>query len=88
MVSRNYELTFKFTDETYAKYKAWCEDYGLNGYHGAIGGSHSFVILPTSIGDFVTAKAVVPVKDTEGNISYDEHGHMRTKRIELVLEEP
>lgn len=88
MVTRDYVIKFSFTDENYAKYQEWCKSNGLNSYHGAIGGSHSFEILPTSIGQFVTAVATVPLKDEAGNISYDELGNMRTKRVELVLEEP
>ena len=58
------------------------------GYHGAIGGAHHFEIIPTSIGEFVSAVATVPLKDEEGNISYDNKGNMRTKKVELILEEP
>lgn len=88
MVTKDYKIRFSFSDEDYAKYKEWCESNGLDGYHGAIGGAHHFEILPTSIGEFVSAVATVPLKDEAGNISYDEHGNMRTKRIELVLREP
>lgn len=88
MVTKNYKISFEFDEATYKKYKEWCEDYGLDGYHGAIGGSHHFEILPTSIGEFVTAVAKVPVKDEEGNISYTSEGKMRMKRVELTLMEP
>ena len=88
MVTRDYVIKFSFTDKNYAKYKEWCKSNNLDGYHGAIGGSHHFEILPTSIGQFVTAVATVPLKDEAGNISYDETCNMRTKRVELVLEEP
>ena len=88
MVTRDYVIHYRFTDDSYQKYEEWCNMNDLNGYHGAIGGSHSFEILPTSIGQFVTAVATVPLKDEAGNISYDELGNMRTKRVELVLEEP
>ena len=88
MVTRDYVIKFSFTDETYAKYREWCKSNGLNGNHGAIGGAHHFEIIPTSIGEFVSAVATVPLKDEEGNISYDNKGNMRTKKVELILEEP
>lgn len=88
MVTRDYVIKFSFTDENYAKYREWCKSNDLDGYHGAIGGSHHFEIIPTSIGDFISVVAVVPLKDEEGNISYDSKGNMRTKRIKLILEEP
>lgn len=88
MVSRKYVLHFEFDDETYAKYEAWCKENHLDGYHGAIGGSHYFEVLPTSIGEFVTAVAQVPLRDEAGNISHDEHGKVRMKRVTLDLTEP
>lgn len=85
MVTRTYKLHFEFTDETYAKYEAWCKEHHLDGYHGAIGGSHAFTIIPTSIGDVIQATAKVPLHDEEGNISYDEHGKARMKTVTLDL---
>ena len=88
MVGRGYKIKFEFTDELYAKYEVWCKENRLNGYHGAIGGSHYFEVTPTSIGEFVDAVAKVPLRDEAGNISYDEKGKMRTKVIRLTLQEP
>lgn len=88
MVSRNCKISYEFNDETYEKYKNWCKENGLDGYHGAIGGSHYFQITPTSIGNFVSAIADVPLKDEAGNISYDKSGKMCLKQVELVLDEP
>lgn len=36
MVGRKYKMTFEFDDELYAKYKAWCKENHLDGYHGAL----------------------------------------------------
>lgn len=88
MVSRGYKMKFEFDDELYAKYEAWCKENHLDGYHGAIGGSHHFEVTPTSIGVFVDAVATVPLWDEAGNISYDEKGQMRTKVVRLTLWEP
>ena len=88
MVSRGYKMTFEFDDELYAKYEAWCKENHLDGYHGAIGGSHHFEVTPTSIGEFVDAVATVPLRDEAGNISYDGKGQMRTKIVRLTLWEP
>lgn len=88
MVSRGYKMKFEFNDELYAKYEAWCKENHLDGYHGAIGGSHHFEVTPTSIGEFVDAVAIVPLRDEAGNISYDEKGQMRTKTVRLTLVEP
>lgn len=87
MVGRNYVMHFKFDDETYAKYEAWCKENRLDGYHGAIGGSHHFEVLPTSIGEVIDAVATVALRDEAGNISYDEKGKMRTKEIRLTLQD-
>lgn len=88
MVSRGYKMKFEFDDELYAKYEAWCKENHLDGYHGAIGGSHHFEVTPTSIGEFVDAVAIVPLRDEAGNISYDEKGQKRTKVVRLTLWEP
>lgn len=87
MVTRNYKLHFEFTDETYEKYKNWCKQNHLDGYCGAIGGSHWFEILPTSIGECISAVAERPVLDENGEPSYDKNGNLKTKRVECVLED-
>lgn len=83
MVSRNY--CFKFDKEEYARYEAWCKENGLDGYHGAIGGATKLEIIPTSIGEIVTAVAEVPVRDEFGEISYDASGMIKRKRIECRI---
>lgn len=88
MVTRNFNLEFSFTDETYAKYVAWCKENHLDGYHGAIGGSTSFVITPTSIGTFIDAVGTKVIMDENGEPSYDENGKIKTKEVRLTLEEP
>lgn len=88
MVSRNYRMTFQFTDELYEKYKSWCVENGLDGYHGAIGGAHHFEVTPTSIGDFVDAVATVPIRDELGELSYDKNGKRKVKEVRLTLEVP
>lgn len=87
MVSRNYKIIFEFTDETYAGYKAWCEENHLDGYHGAIGGAHYFEITPTSIGDCIQAVASRPVLDENGEPSYDKHGKLKRKEVRLTLQD-
>lgn len=88
MVSRGYKMSFKFTDELYAKYEAWCKENHLDGYHGAIGGSHHFEVTPTSIGEFVDAVAQRPILDENGEPSYDSKGKLKTKEVRLTLWEP
>lgn len=83
MVGRDY--SFSFTDAEYAKYEQWCHLNKLNGYGGAIGGSTSFDITPTSLGDIVTAYAEVVVRDELGEPSYDKNGKLKKKRIECVI---
>ena len=83
MIGRNY--TFKFTDEEYAKYETWCKENGLDGYHGAIGGATRLEMIPTSLGDIVTAYAEVPVRDELGEISYDSCGKPKKKTIECII---
>lgn len=56
MISKDY--TFKLSKSQYEKLEKWF--YGIypkGTYHGAIGGALKFEIVPTSIGDFVTAIA-------------------------------
>ena len=83
MIGRNY--SFEFTDEEYAKYETWCKENGLDGYHGAIGGATRLEIIPTSLGDIVTAIADVIVHDELGEPSYDAHGKIKRKRIECEI---
>ena len=83
MIGRNY--SFEFTDEEYAKYEAWCKENGLDGYHGAIGGATRLEIIPTSLGDIVTAIADVIVRDELGEPSYNAHGEIKRKRIECEI---
>jgi hypothetical protein len=59
MVGRDW--TFKLSEAQYKKLEDWY--YKVSGdkkdkinYHGAIGGNLYFEIIPTSIGEFVTAK--------------------------------
>ena len=85
MVSENF--TFKFERDEYERYESWCKENDLDGYYGAIGGSTSFEITPTSIGDIVTVFADVVVKDELGEISYDTNGEPKRRRIELKLRE-
>ena len=88
MVSRGYKMRFEFTDELYAKYEAWCKENHLDGYHGAIGGSHRFEVVTTSMGEFVEAVAERPVLDEDGKPSYDKNGKLKTKEVRLTLWEP
>ena len=88
MVGRGYKMTFEFDDELYAKYEAWCKENHLDGYHGAIGGSHHFEVTPTSIGEFVDAVAQRPILDENGDLSYDSKGKLKTKEVRLTLWEP
>ena len=83
MISRDYQ--FRFTDEEYAKYEAWCIINKLNGYHGAIGGATTLEITPTSLGDIITAVAEIPIYDELGEISYDSFGKIKKKRIECEI---
>ena len=85
MVNENF--SFKFERDEYERYETWCKENGLDGYYGAIGGSTSFEITPTSIGDIVTVYANVLVKDELGEISYDRNGEPKRRRIELKLRE-
>ena len=85
MIGRNY--VFNFNDEEYAKYEAWCKENKLDGYHGAIGGATRLEIIPTSIGDIVTAIAEVPIRDELGEVSYDASGKIKRKRIECTIRE-
>lgn len=83
MVGRNY--SFKMTNEEYEIYETWCKENGLNTGGGAIGGAVSFEIIPTSLGDIVTAYATVIVKDELGEVSYDKNGNMKKRRIECKI---
>lgn len=88
MVGRKYKIEYEFTDAEYAQYESWCKKYGLDGYHGAIGGSTCFEILPTSIGDFVTVYATIVEKDENGNVIFDENEKPKKRRISLDLRTP
>ena len=56
MISRDY--AFKLSNSQYEKLEKWFyEIYPKGTYHGAIGGALKFEIVPTSIGNFVTAIA-------------------------------
>ena len=79
------DFTFSFTDEEYEIYKAWCKENHLDGYHGAIGGATTLEIVPTSLGDIVTAYASVCVKDELDEISYDKNGKPKKRRIECEI---
>lgn len=83
MVGRDYE--FKMTDEEYDKYEAWCKENELDKYCGAVGGNVCFDICPTSLGEIVTAYAYVPVYDELGEISYNDQGWRKTRRIEFEV---
>lgn len=88
MVGRKYKMTFEFDDELYAKYEAWCKENHLDGYHGAIGGSHHFEVTPTSIGEFVDAVGRRVILDENGEPSYGPDGKIKTKEVRLTLWEP
>lgn len=88
MVGRKYKMTFEFDDELYAKYEAWCKENHLDGYHGAIGGSHHFEVTPTSIGEFVDAVGRRVILDEDGEPSYGPDGKIKTKEVRLTLWEP
>lgn len=79
MVGRDY--VFKFTDEEYSKYENWCKENKLNGY----GGTTSFEITPTALGEVVVAYAHKAVMDELGEPSYDSKGKIKQKRIECVI---
>ena len=79
------KYTFKMTPEEYKIYEQWCKDNYLNGYAGACGGNIGFEIIPTALGDIVTAFATVVVKDELGEISYDKQGNPKKKRIECLI---
>ena len=83
MVSRNY--SFKMTNEEYEIYETWCKENGLDTGGGAIGGAVGFEIIPTSLGDIVTAYASVVVKDELGEVSYDKNGNIKKRRIECEI---
>ena len=79
------KYTFKMTSEEYKKYEQWCKDNHLDGYAGACGGNTAFEIVPTSLGDIVTAFAQVVVRDELGEVSYDKNGKPKKKRIECII---
>lgn len=83
MIGRDY--CFQFTDEEYIRYKVWCKENGLDGYHGTIGGATTLEIVSTSLGDIVTAVAEVAVRDELGEVSYDASGKIKKKRIECTI---
>ena len=80
MVGKDY--SFSFTDAEYAKYEEWCHSNKLDGYSGAIGGSTSFDITPTSLGEISNEEVV---RDELGEPSYDKNGKLKKKRIECVI---
>ena len=79
------KYTFKMTNEEYQKYKQWCHENHLDGYAGASGARTFFEIVPTALGDIVTAVAHVVVKDELGEISYDKSGKPKKRRIECTI---
>lgn len=79
------KYTFRMTPEEYTKYEQWCKDNHLDGYAGACGGNTAFEIVPTSLGDIVTAFAQVVVRDELGEISYDKNGKPKKRRIECII---
>lgn len=79
------KYTFRMTPEEYKKYEQWCKDNHLDGYAGACGGNTAFEIVPTSLGDIVTAFAQVVVRDELGEISYDKNGNPKKRRIECII---
>lgn len=60
MISRDY--SFKLDDDEYDRLEAWYNDllsrHNSSGYFGACGGGLTFKIVPTSIGDVVTAECL------------------------------
>jgi hypothetical protein len=79
------DFSFSFTDAEYEIYKAWCKENHLDGYQGAIGGATTLEIVPTSLGDVVTAYAMICVKDEIGEISYDKNGKPKKRRIDCEI---
>lgn len=58
MVGKNYQfpkITKSQHDDMAKWYKSHNDGICANSYHGAIGGNVEFIIVPTSIGDVVTA---------------------------------
>lgn len=83
MLSRDF--SFSFTDAEYERYKNWCKESHLDGYQGAIGGATTLEIVPTSLGEVVTAYAMICVKDEIGEISYDKNGKPKKRRIDCEI---
>ena len=59
MVSDRYQFP-EITKEMHQEMQEWYKTHNngkcANSYHGAIGGNVKFLIVPTSIGDFITVK--------------------------------
>ena len=59
MVTKNYQFP-KLTEEIHNEIAEWYKTHNdgkcAKGYHGAIGGTVTFEITPTSIGDFLIVK--------------------------------
>lgn len=81
MISRDY--SFHLDEDQYNKLLAWATENRLTGYHGAIGGSVSFDITPTSIGTFVTAYAKIYDKPKKGH--WWNQKNPKFRRIEIDL---
>lgn len=60
MISRGYK--FELDDDEYDRLEIWYNDllkrHNSSGYFGACGGGLTFKIVPTSIGDVVTAECL------------------------------
>lgn len=59
MVTKQYQFP-KITKEMHEEMSEWYKTHNegkcARAYHGAIGGNVSFLIVPTSIGDFITVR--------------------------------
>lgn len=54
MVTKDYEIHFKMTDEEYAELLKWYNNFRNSSI--SIGGELSFVFTPTSLGEIIEAK--------------------------------
>lgn len=82
MVGRNYSFKFQ-NDEEYERYVEWCHSVGADGYHGAIGGSTTFIICPTSIGEIVVVTCRRVKRDKDGNPILKRNGKKGRKRYKM-----